>query len=581
MMERRIWARILAFVLALECMVCMAACGGAGQEAKKAQVREKLLLAYQYLENMEFDTALDAFAQVIEIDEKIPDAYIGMARAYSAKGQHAQARETAARGREASENETLATLENMYTRIEEREDALKDLAALLKEGEEKVPGQLQETESGLFSELLDRIWEKLDDGSTWDIFSGTGYALVYPVDPENGQYLIIYPSGYFYLGEVEYVPYSEILAREEGLEEGSEETVSRDPVIIPARNGYGLFAYVDEQGEIAGFYLGGWKDGLPEDSEALFAWQEISGGARFVYFGKVEAGKFALASALYGSTDVFLDAALGIREEDFDPASELNLQGVYPFEHGAYDLLFDGRHTGGIYSSDFLNRDLFERIGQGDASRILKERAQAKSPVPIDGDLFFLAHGWTVMDFDMAHGIYITAMEGKGFDTPYFAVNAKGEILFSAYEEQIWLTSSGFSGLLITEAGTETPFEGDIYAAWGGTGEDADVWQLDFDWEGRETGRKYMGQVEDAYSFVHYGGFNAASIWGGDASASGSRIRAERTGDGFRITDLDGKDCGTIHVDDPEDFTYAINGNMIQIRKSDYTMNYLFQVVPD
>ena len=66
-----------------------------------------------------------------------------------------------------------------------------------------------------------------------------------------------------------------------------------------------------------------------------------------------------------------------------------------------------------------------------------------------------------------------------------------------------------------------------------------------------------MGQVEDAYSFVHYGGFNAASIWGGDASASGSRIRAERTGDGFRITDLDGKDCGTIHVDDPEDFTYA------------------------
>ena len=142
-------------------------------------------------------------------------------------------------------------------------------------------------------------------------------------------------------------------------------------------------------------------------------------------------------------------------------------------------------------------------------------------------------------------------------------------------------TSSGFSGLLITQAGTQEPFTGDAYSAWQGTGEDADIWQIDFDWDGNETGRTYKGQVEDAYSFVRYGGYNAASLWGGDAAASGSRIKAERTGDGFKITDSGGKDCGTIHVDDPDDYTYAINGNMIQIRKSDYTGNYLFQVIPD
>lgn len=581
-MKRIKRVKILTAVLVLSCMVCMSACGGTGSAEKKEELREKLLLAYQYLENMDYDMALDAFAEIIEIDEKQIDAYIGMTRSYSAKGEHAKARETASRGRAAlEENRTMVLMDTVYSRIDEHQEELKDLAALLKEGGEKIPGQLQETETDLFSELLEKIWERLDDEDLWEIYSGTGYVIVYPVDPENNEYLLLYPSGYFYLGEVEYVPYSEILAAEEGLEEG-EEAVSRDPVIIPAREGYGIMAYVNEKGEIAGFYLGSWENGLPEDSEALFVWQKLSGGARFAWFGQVKEGKFAGASALYGSSDPFLSAALGRMEDGYDLSSHLDLDGVYPFNNGRYDLIYDiPEYPGNIYSGDFLNRDLFERIEAGENAQILKELAQADSPVPIDGDLNFTGIGLTVMGFDIEHGIYILALEGKGFDTPFYAMDAEGNILFQAYEEQIWLTSSGFSGLLITQAGTQEPFTGDAYSAWQGTGEDADIWQIDFDWDGNETGRTYKGQVEDAYSFVRYGGYNAASLWGGDAAASGSRIKAERTGDGFKITDSGGKDCGTIHVDDPDDYTYAINGNMIQIRKSDYTGNYLFQVIPD
>ena len=44
---------------------------------------------------MEYDSALDAFAAVIEIDTKQTDAYIGMSRAYSALGIQDEAGKTA------------------------------------------------------------------------------------------------------------------------------------------------------------------------------------------------------------------------------------------------------------------------------------------------------------------------------------------------------------------------------------------------------------------------------------------------------------------------------------------------------
>ena len=153
-MKARIEALILAVLLALS--------GCAGPAASPEDIREKLLLAYQYLEQMDYDNALDAFAAVIKIDEKQADAYIGMARAYSAKGEQEKAKEYAGKGAEATDSEELRNLEDMYSRIGSHEDRLKELADLLRKGGRDIPGELEAGESHLFSELLDGLWTDLD-----------------------------------------------------------------------------------------------------------------------------------------------------------------------------------------------------------------------------------------------------------------------------------------------------------------------------------------------------------------------------------------------------------------------------------
>ena len=151
--------------------VIFTACGGISQIGRNKQIREKLILVYQYLENMEYDTALDAFAAVIEIDIRQTDAYIGMSRAYSALGRQEEAGKTARDGFEKTGSDTLQSLGRMYARITDHEDDLKEIAELLREGEEKIPSELEEKESGLFSDTLDRVWESLDESELYDYSS--------------------------------------------------------------------------------------------------------------------------------------------------------------------------------------------------------------------------------------------------------------------------------------------------------------------------------------------------------------------------------------------------------------------------
>ena len=86
----------------------LSACSTQSREEVAEDLREKLELAFQYLENMEYDSALDAFAQIINIDEKQVDAYIGMARAFSSKGQQKEAGDYAGKGYEATGNRPWA-----------------------------------------------------------------------------------------------------------------------------------------------------------------------------------------------------------------------------------------------------------------------------------------------------------------------------------------------------------------------------------------------------------------------------------------------------------------------------------------
>ena len=565
-----------------------AACGGSSQESRKEDIREKLLLAYQYLENMEYDSALDAFASIIEIDEKQAAAYIGMARAYSAQGKQKEARDTALGGFEATGNETLEGLGRNYTRITEHEKELKELADLLQEGGEKIPSELEESRSGLFSETLDRLWEALDQS---DIYEYGTDVLVYPVDPENGIYLLLYPDGHFYLGKAVFTPYSELLAQEEARAgNGGENTEGAEGtsyegilLILPDREEYGVWAGIDLQEDTAGFYVGKWKDGMPEDKEGFYVYQDLSANSRFVYYGIVGKARLQQASAYYGSTDPFLDVILGLREADRSLRQEIAISKVIPFDRGLDAMMSPVTHAPGHYSSDFENRALFEEIEKEGTERLARERRlqanHADSPVPAGGDLYYLSTGGYTYDFNTEHGLTIIMDEGKESDHTAKVINDAGQVLFRGHADMLWFTDTGFRGALVTEPGTDTP--DDSYIFWGSSDEKGDVYEAEFDWEGREISREYVGPASDTETQRHFYGRrkrNAVNYYE-NSVAPGSLIRAERRSGGIYVTDLEGNEKGALYLDAPEEWVIEINGRTIKISRYDTREEYLFMAV--
>ena len=583
-MKRIMKRHVLTWIMALALMLQAAGCGAAGGPSQE-DLREKLLLAYQYLENMEYDNALDAFAAVIEIDEKIPEAYVGMARAYSAKGDQGAARETAAKGKEVTEAPYFEDLERMYGKVQDNEDTLKEIAELLREGEEKIPGELEESKSGLLSETLDKLWEKLDGLDIYDVIGDE--TLVYPVDPEKGIYLVLYPDGRFYLGEVRFVPYSELLAQlEETTEEGEEtEDISAElpfeDLVIPVPEGHGIQAGFDDYEKIADLYIGEWKNYAPYGENGLYVYQYLPDGPRFVYRGTFLKGSFGAPSAVFGSTEDFLQALLEeetsveVLYRGMPLTGRLPFVGEDPSERGIKG------HINGGYNPDFENRELMELIDQGKEEEVIRKRRQARSPIPIDGDLIYINRGLDVHDYDVEHGLYMVSAEGKGLDIPYAILDRNGNVLFQTYEDLVWFTSAGFSGLVIMDEGTENPYSSNIYEGAFGDGPDGDVWQVDFDWNGNETGRNLVGKFKNVYSYSQFGDRKGVSIYSGDATGPGAGIRAERTDSGILVTDLDGNSLGTISVEDSSAWNIGINGKMLEIKERDGYQSYLFLVQND
>ena len=84
-------------------------------------------------------------------------------------------------------------------------------------------------------------------------------------------------------------------------------------------------------------------------------------------------------------------------------------------------------------------------------------------------------------NYDLEHGLYIVSPGGKGLGHHYYILDRDGNFIFQTYEELVWFTSAGFSGLVIMDEGTEKTYSSDIYDGAFGDGPDGDVWQVDFD----------------------------------------------------------------------------------------------------
>ena len=588
-MKRKNTARILTALLILICMLQAAGCGALGGPSRE-EIRERLLLAYQQLENLDYDSALDAFAAVIEIDEKIPEAYVGMARAYSAKGDQGAARETAAKGKEVTEAPYFEDLERMYGKVQDNEDTLKEIAELLREGEEKIPGELEESKSGLLSETLDKLWGELDLLDIYAVLEED--TLIYPVDPQNGIYLILYPDSCFYLGEIRFTPYSDLLAgaeqekREEGEQTQEEVNIALEDLVLPVPHGQGTAAGFDDSKGIVFLYLGEFKDGYPEDSKGFLAYQILNGGSRYVFRGKVIKGRLTPSplNSLYASKDVFLSALMG-DEKAADKASRLAPVSAVPgFDPDKAGRRLPADHEGGRFDPDFENREEFELFEQGRTDILENRIRQKNSPLPIDGKLVYLQRGGSIRDLNLEHDLYIIDLYG-GWGKPILlsssVVDKNGKELLSLPIDTCWLTDTGFSCYFLADEGTDTPYSGDnIYSGGDIPG---DIWHIDYDWEGNETGRTMAGKLTDIHSFIKYWDFRGVSAYSGDKVYPGSAIQAERVEGGIQVTDLEGNSLGTISVEDPSAWNIAINGRLILIVNGgeEDAVPYMFMAVDE
>ena len=590
-MKRKIIRQLMTVILALVCMLHAAGCGslaGPGRE----ELREKLLLAYQQLENLEYDSALDAFAAVIEIDEKIPEAYVGMARAYSAKGDQGAARESAAKGKEKTEAPYFEDLERMYGKVQDNEDTLKEIAELLREGEEKIPGELEESKSGLLSETLDKLWGELDLLDIYAVLEED--TLIYPVDPQKGIYLILYPDSCFYLGEIRFTPYSDLLAgaeedkTEEERQTPGEVNIALEDLVLPVPHGQGTAAGFDDSKGIVFLYLGEFKDGYPEDSKGFLAYQILNGGSRYVFRGKVIKGRLTPSplNSFYASKDVFLSALMG-DEKAADKASRLAPVSAVPgFDPDKAGRRLPADHEGGRFDPDFENREAFEMFEQGRTDILENRIRQKNSPLPIDGKLVYLHRGAVIRDLNLEHDLYVIdeISEGKPIVLRSAVVDKNAKELIKVPSDLCWLTDTGFGCFYLTEEGKDEPYSSNsIYDAGNGDNPEGDIWSVDYDWEGNETGRTMVGKLSNIYSFDSFWSYKGLSPYSGDRVYPGSAIQAERVEGGIQVTDLEGNSLGTISVEDPSAWNIAINGRLILIvngREED-AVPYMFMAVDE
>lgn len=330
---------------------------------------------------------------------------------------------------------------------------------------------------------MDRVWESLDQS---EIYNYSAEVLIYPIEPEKSIYMLLYPDGHLYLGEVIFTPYSEIIVMEDEFEQENDgnETDHRSKLVIPVRVGYGIWAGIDREGKIADFYVGMWKNGLPEDSNGFYVRQDLSSGSRFVFYGTFEGASLGSASSLYGTSDAFVDRAIGLADEVQKSEIEIPISMVNPFGRGVESVMNPAPNTGTLYDSDFENREFFAYLDNGeDPEEILHSIKKF--------------HGLSIID------------QGKIWNI----VNTEDNTgVICSYKNLVGFHTNGFWGFVAL--GPEEEYMPDKFAAaeWiGQVGSGYTLWTYFFDWEGNVIDRSrvmYLGEspvYDDASGWIFSG----------------------------------------------------------------------------
>jgi len=176
-------------VICLGVMMLLAAC----KKAPEDIAREQLELGEKYLSEGNYDEAIVAFSKAIEIEPKNAKAYEGLSKAYEENGDYELAAQTLREGKQA-----LGT-DELDSRISEIEKII-----LQQENQrtgEEYAGRIEELLSAFQAEEVQEegLWKLDDDFNEWAATLKEPLVL----SEKDGQYLVIYPGGYIYYGQMQ------------------------------------------------------------------------------------------------------------------------------------------------------------------------------------------------------------------------------------------------------------------------------------------------------------------------------------------------------------------------------------------
>lgn len=185
---------------------------------KKLSLEEYLDLGDKYLTEANYREAIVAFTKAIEIEPKAMKSYVGLANAYIKIEDYKNAQETITRGISVyeglSEAEQTEEYKQYYETLLKLKEEVEDYLSREGDSEDKnqAAGNPSQGDFSEYQEIIDDVASKMESGDReqiWQRQSEDDYQSlitkldhVLKKDCGNGKWLLIYPCGHCYYGEM-------------------------------------------------------------------------------------------------------------------------------------------------------------------------------------------------------------------------------------------------------------------------------------------------------------------------------------------------------------------------------------------
>ncbi len=161
-------ALLVVAIIAVVCSVLLV------RSSREKKVKEQLKLAERYLDELDYDKAILAYREVLDIDEMNVDAYLGMAEAYVAKGDYDKAIRILEKGYDLTEDESI---KKMLKEVKEEKRKMEEAAAEEEEEVEEIKEEFIQYQGEEIGDILDGTYASWQE-AYYSIIRQTDYSVL-------------------------------------------------------------------------------------------------------------------------------------------------------------------------------------------------------------------------------------------------------------------------------------------------------------------------------------------------------------------------------------------------------------------